>query len=458
MRSITTDSTFQLRWFGNGIGAPCVSTGGSGSDGWANSAGLVSNGSALVRESTPGTYTFTLTCTGGGQVASSSQTVVVTSATPAVSLIAAAPQQQVNAGPQPDLFWTTNAGGNCSISYNTNSGLSVAGPLLGEPSSGTISDAESATGLVTYTLQCGAASATTTIDWITAAVPNALSTTDTSWAANLAYPISWSSSVAPCTASGGGPADGWAGPKSQAGTQLVSESQPGGYLFTLVCGSGATATTSRLLAGVALPSIQIYSTAQISPGTSLPTPAITWLSTVGPCTYLDGSAPGSVGVPVAPSGSAVPAPAAAGTYLFSLTCGKGASALYAATLAHIPVSTPTTLVANPATAEVDAPVTLTWNSGGGPCYAFGGDGTAPWSGPLPGTGSGSLIVTSRYAATISYTVSCSTDAHTVVNYVAVPATSANGVSPAVTLSASASTQTANESITLTWNSMFSFRR
>jgi len=294
---------------------------------------------------------------------------------------------------------------------------------LGEPSSGTVSDVESSPGLVTYTMQCGSVAVSTTIDWIAAAVPNALSTTDTTWAAGVAYPVSWSSSSGPCVGSGGGAADGWAGPKS------------GGYLFTLVCGSGASATTSQLLIGVPLPLIQIYSSGQV----------ISWLSTVGPCTYVDGSASNSVGVPVAPHGSATPRPAVSGTYLFSLTCGNGANALYAATLAYVPVNAPTTLVASTSTAYVDAPVTLTWNSAGPVCYATGGDGGAPWTGTLGGSGSGSLIVTSRYVGTITYGVSCNDGvAQAVVNYVAVPATSANSVSPAVTLSASTSTQTADQ--------------
>lgn len=441
--SIVANSTFQLNWFGNGIGAPCVPSGGSSSDGWAiNSAGIGTNGSTLIREPVPGTYTYTLTCTAGGQIANASQTVVVTSDPPAISLVAVAPQQQANAGPQPNLFWTTNVG-DCSISYHSNSNLNIGGSLLGQPSSGTVSDVESSPGLVTYSMQCGSVAVSTNIDWIAATVPNTLSTTDTSWAANVAYPVSWSSGSGPCTGSGGGGADGWAGSKSQAGTQLVSESQPGGYLFTLVCGSGASATTSQLLIGVPLPLIQIYSTGQV----------ISWLSTVGPCTYVDGSASNGVGVPVAPHGSATPTPAASGTYLFSLTCGNGANALYAATLAYVPVNTPTTLVASTSTAYVDAPVTLTWNSAGPVCYATGGDGGAPWTGTLGGAGSGSLIVTSRYVGTITYGVSCNDGvAQAVVNYVAVPATSANSVHPAVTLSASTSTQTADQSIALTWSS------
>lgn len=447
--SIVSGSTFELNWFGNGTGAPCIPSGGSSGDGWAtNSAGIGMNGSSLMTETAPGTYTYTLTCTAGGQTTSASQTVVVTSAPPAISLVAAAPQQQVNAGPQPNLFWTTNLG-NCFFSYTTNSNLNTGGSLLGEPSSGVWSDVESSTGLVTYTLQCGSSTATATIDWIATAVPDALSATETTWAANVAYPVSWSSSSGPCTATGGGAGDGWAGSKSQSGSQMVSESQPGGYLFTLACGSGAAATSSQLIIQVPLPHIQIYSQPLANGPTT--TTSIVWQSGVGPCTYVDGSASGSPGIPVAPVGSATPTPPVSGTYLFSLTCGTGANALYAATLAYVPVNPPTTLVASASTVEVDAPVTLTWN-GGGICYAFGGDGNAPWSGTLP-SGSGSLIVTSAYVGTLTYSVNCNSElAKAVVNYVAVPATSTNAVSPAATLAASTSTLSADQSFTLTWSS------
>ncbi|HEY8053256.1 MAG TPA: hypothetical protein VIE42_10695, partial [Steroidobacteraceae bacterium] len=451
--NIIAGSTFELSWSGNGIGAPCVPSGGSSSDGWAtNSAGIGISGSSLITEANPGTYTYTLTCTGGGQTTSSSQTVVVTSGPPAISLVAAGPQQQVNAGPNPNLLWTTNVG-TCFISYLTNSGLNTGGSLLGAGSSGALSDVESSTGLVTYTLQCGASVATATIDWIATAVPNVLSTTVTTWAANVAYPVAWSSTVGPCTASGGGAADGWAGPKSQAGSQMVRESQPGGYLFTLVCGAGASAVTSQLMIGISPPRIQIYSTPQPFPTTLPSSTLITWQSSVGPCTYVDGSASNGAGVPVAPSASATPAPAVAGTYLFSLTCGNGANALSAATLAYVSLNAPTTLNASASSTEVDAPVTLTWNSAGGICYATGGDGNAPWIGTLPGSGSGSLIVTSTYVGALTYGINCNNElAQAVVSYAAVPATSTNGVSPAVTLSASASTLTAGQSVTLTWSS------
>jgi hypothetical protein len=452
---ITAGSTFALNWFGFGTGAPCAASGGAASDGWAvNNQNIVQNGRTNLSESVAGTYIYTITCTGGGQTATSSQTVVVTSGPPAISLTAVSPEKQIyqlggTANQALDLLWSTNVS-DCTIDYTTNSGQAQAVVLFGVSATGAVSDPEFSPGLVTYTMQCGSQVASTTVNWVSTATPPALSVTDTTWAAYVAYPLSWNASATPCVGSGGTPGDGWAGPKNQTGTQSVSESRPGAYMFTLKCGSGASATTSNVIVQVPLPRIQIYS----SPGSALPDTSITWSSSVGPCIYVDGSTSNSAGVPVSPSGSATPSPSVAGTsYLFTLTCGIGANTLYAATLASVPVNAPTTLTASATSALVDAPITLTWGSANGICYASGGDGTAPWIGTLGGYGSGSLIVTSRYAGSTTYGVNCNNDtAEVTVNYVAVPATAANAATPSVTLSSSNSTETMGQSISLVWSS------
>jgi hypothetical protein len=375
-------SSFELSWFGSGSGGACTASGGSSTDGWAlYNSNVFSNGSTEVTETVAGTYTYTLTCTGGGQSATSSATIVYTNDPPTFSLIAVAPQQQIYSTggigeATLNLLWTSNVNG-CSVNYTSNSGQHEAVDADGGNPVGAISDAETAPGAVEYTLYCGAVVASTTINWVATATPNALSVNSSSWAANVAYPVSWNASSGPCVGSGGGSGDGWAGSKALTGTQSIIESQPGTYEFTLVCGSGAT-TTSRALITVPPPSIQIYSTDGVSLTSSIPATTVDWKSTVGPCSYVDGSEPNSVGVPVPTSGSATPMPLVSGTYVFSLTCGSGASALYAATLAQITVNVPTTLTANVQSAAVDAPVTLSWSSPANTvCVAIGGDGSPP---------------------------------------------------------------------------------
>ena len=450
---IMAGSSFHLNWFGYGTGAPCIPSGGSPSSGWANPyAGYDQNGSTNITEPVAGTYTYTMTCTGGGQTATSSQTVVVTSGPPALSLTAASPQQQIGTS-TPVLLWSTNVS-NCVIDYSTTSGESQVVVLNGEGATGAISDSESSPGVVTYTLRCGVNVTSTTINWVSNGAPPVLSAANTTWAAYLAYPLSWNASVGPCVGSGGGAGDGWAGAKNQAGTQSVSESQPGAYIFTLTCGSGPSGIISSVIVQVPMPRIQMYSMPGSSPSTGLPDTNIEWSASVGPCTYVDGSSSNSAGVSVAPTGSAIPSPSVSGTYLFTLKCGTGANVLYTATLASVSAYAPTTLSASATRVPVDAPVTITWNSAGyGLCYASGGNGGPPWNGTLGGTGSGSVIVTSRYAGSVTYGISCGSEtASLVVTYQAVPATSANAATPSVTLSSSDSTETAGQSVSLKWSS------
>ena len=154
-------------------------------------AGITQNGSDSVTESLAGTYTFTITCTGGGQTASSSKTVVVNSNPPTFSLTAAAPTKQIYqpSGTNPvtlDLLWTTDVD-NCFINYTTNSGESQAVILSGEGNSGAFSDYENVAGSVTYTMQCGSQTTSTTINWVANAVSAILTTTETTWPAQVSY-------------------------------------------------------------------------------------------------------------------------------------------------------------------------------------------------------------------------------------------------------------------------------
>jgi hypothetical protein len=450
---VSIGTSFQLGLISNAAGVTtCSASGGSGNDNWPNgNLNLATSGGLpTLSEPAAGTFTYTLTCTGGGLSSTSSATVVVVGDPPAISLQPIAPQQQVGATSALNLLWTSNVN-NCVI---TDSGDDMGYVIsFGEPN-GAIAVGQSQPEVVTYTMNCnGGLTASTTIDWVATPTPSILSVTTDSWAAGVAYPVTWSASAGPCVASGGASGDGWSGSKPTSGSQSLMETQSGTYVFTLVCGSGATAVTSKVAVNVPLPVIQIYSMPGSSPATFQPETMIQWRSTFGPCTYLDGSSPNNTGVSVSPEGQAVPAPAVAGTYLFTLTCGSGPNTLSAATLAQVAPAIPTTLTASVNTTAVDSPVTLTWNSAGyGICYATGGDGTAPWTGTLPGTGSGSLIVTSSYAGTLTYGINCGNQIiQASVTYVAVPPTSASTPTPSVTLTASASTESAGHGVSLSWS-------
>jgi hypothetical protein len=455
---VNLGQSFDLNWFGNSTGASCVPSGGSGSDSWtASTVPLASNGSTSVTESGTGTYTFTLTCSDDGHSNAANVTVAVVSEAPAVSLTAVAPQQQVytlavgsSAPPALNLLWSSTVNG-CAIDYTSNTGQSQAIVLTESGASGAVSDSETQPGLVTYTLECGTQTVSTSINWVTTAAPSLLSVASPSWAAGVPYAVSWNAASGPCIGGGGTAGDGWAGTKTASGSQSITESQSGTYVFSLACGSGSAATTSEVAVTVPLPYVSINTTPGSTSG-SVPFTTVSWQSTVGPCTYLDGSKSGAVPVAVDPSGSTISTPPESGIYVFALSCGNGTGGLSTATVAQVTVSEPPTLSASATSVAISAPVTLTWNSSGyGICIATGGDALVPWVGTLPGAGS--LVVTSSSAGTLTYGLTCGGQmAQVAVTYSTVPASAASALTPTATLTASTATLTVGQSISLTWKS------
>jgi hypothetical protein len=143
---------------------------------------------------------------------------------------------------------------------------------------------------------------------------------------------------------------------------------------------------------------------------------------------------------------------AAGTFTYAIACGSGTSAVQASTQVTVAGPPPTTLSASAATAAVDTPVTLTWNSATSDvCTATGGSGSDGWTGTL--NYSGSMQVTSLSAGTITYGINCNSGtAQTQVNYMPPNGTLPNGAAPSVQLSSSATTEVVGQSVTLTWAS------
>lgn len=377
-----------LQWNGGGAtGGQCVPSGGTPNDGW-------SAGATTVTETTAGTYTYTLTCHGGGQTASANTTVTFVSDSPAISITAVSPQQQVygasapTTGEAPDLLWSSNVGG-CNLTATGPTG--PRGVLLeGQYPGGSASDVVTIPGLYTYTLQCGSLQASTTINWVASLPSPVLTASATRWVANSPYTLSWTSSSGPCNATGGAPGDGWIGTKSATGTQTLTESAQGTYLFTMTCGS----VQSQVAVIVAAPSI----TLNVS-GTTF-----AWTATLAPCTS----------VAVGPNGSMTSNPTAPGTYLYTVTCGSGSQAIHSTIQVNIPPVT--TLTATPVSAPANTPVTLTWNSPGSlVCIPAGGPGNPAWQGALGG--SGSATVTSNGEGSVLYQINCNNGtAQATVNY------------------------------------------
>lgn len=413
---ITVGSQVILRWTGDGAsGGQCTASGGSAADGWTASGNPSGSntGSASVTETTAGSYTYTLTCNGGGQASSSSVSVVFTNDTPAISLTAVAPQQQIYATNvpfgtgAPNLLWSSNVD-DCSIIATGPDAARHDVTLEGQYPAGSASDVIYSAGPWTYTLQCGTLQASTSINWVTTAPESLLTASATRWVANSPYTLSWSSSTGPlqaaqpCTATGGGSGDGWAGPQSTAGMLTLSESSSGTYLFTLTCGSGASASQSQVAVIVAAPSVDITATPAIAAeGNPV---VLTWASTLAPCTYLDGSRDTSaVAVSVSPTGSTTSTPANSGTYLYTVTCGSGAQTVHATV--QVSIQPVTTLSASQNSATVNTPITLTWSSPGSVvCIAGGGSDSSGWQGTLGA--SGTATVTASSTGTLVFDIYC----------------------------------------------------
>jgi hypothetical protein len=133
----------------------------------------------------------------------------------------------------------------------------ASGGQAGDGWSGTLSPVGSANvteykaGAVTYILTCnyGAhqSSANVTITW-SIAPPTATLQCSAGCNAFIGNPIqlNWTSTVTPCTASGGGTGDTWAGAIAGHGTKNVTESKAGTYTYTVFCGSGSQTANAQV--------------------------------------------------------------------------------------------------------------------------------------------------------------------------------------------------------------------
>ncbi len=458
--SVTTDSTkiragnyALLSWTSPGSGGSCLGTGGSLGNSWK--VPLSAQGSIYVTEQTAGTYTYTITCTGAGQTSSSSVTVVFTNDAAAISLTAVAPTQQVypTSGftPTVDLNWTSNI---------TPCNLAALGPvsntgvmLLGQYPGGTAKDVEHMAGHYVYQLTCGTLTATAAIDWTTptpAVTLGMMPTLTTTWVAGQQYQLFWTTNTTPCTQTGGAAGDGWAGhlTAGQAG-EYVTESAPGNYTFTLTCGTGTSTASASL--SVTVPAATASITATPSTVSTAQTFALTFNTTVLPCTSADATGITWGGSALSPGTYTITPPQAAGTYTYAVNCGVGGQAVRAATQVSVVAPGPTTISASLQSAVVSTPVTITWNSGQPYCVTSGGNGNDGWQG-IQAT-SGSRVVTSSQATTLTYSVTCGSQMAQVQVSYSSPATSSPSIpEPAVTLTSNSASETVGKGVTLTWSS------
>jgi hypothetical protein len=209
------------------------------------------------------TYTASPTSLGFGNqlinVASTAQSVTVTN-TGAVALPISSITLSTS-GSQP--FSQTNT---CGTSLA--SGASCTIRVVFDPASVGAATA-------TLSIQAGNGAGTRTVALSgTGVVPTlSLAATPTSITIGQSVALTWSSSnAASCTASGGEPGDGWAGPKPVKGTANVTPSAAAMITYTMTCSSGSksveanmqiVATSPPISGGGALDVISLLSLATI---------------------------------------------------------------------------------------------------------------------------------------------------------------------------------------------------
>jgi hypothetical protein len=321
------------------------------------------------------------------------------------------------------LSWNAPGAQSCTAG----GGLSGDGWTGPQASSGTFQLTEQSGANVSYTLHCIASgmagNATVPVTWLYVAGFAAVTGTGGS-IAGTTIQLQWSSNTQPCTASGGSPGDGWAGPKVGTGSQGVVVSIVGSITYTLTCGTGARIGTGQYTINAVAPvaySIQPDAN-NMRIGQSV---NVNW-GGGGLCT-TSGGAPGdgwagniastNVGA------SATITEAVAGTYTYTVTCtgaGLSANTSFSLTFANAPPTV--TLTASPTPIEIytdpgaynSAIVNLNFTTNIRPCaMSYVGPGNAQGQityvqGVLP---NGSAIDSEGVAGTYVYTVTCGTGAN-----------------------------------------------
>jgi len=230
----------------------------------------------------------------------------------------------------------------------------------------------------------------------------------------------------------------------------VTESVPGNYTFTLTCGAGISVGQAQLTVTVPPAAVAISASPSSVPVGQVT--ALTWNSTVSPCTSVDAS--GGVnwgGSNISPAGSIPVIETTAGTFTYSITCGTGSQVVHASTKVTVQAPPPTSISASAMSAAINTPVTLTWNSSGPQCTATGGNGSDGWSGTK--NSSGTATVTALVVGTLTYGINCNNDyAQTQVAYTAPTTSETPTPTPQVTLTSNAATQVVGQTVTLSWDS------
>ena len=399
-----------LQWTGSGA---CAASGGGSGDGWAGPIGA--GGIRDLTETTPGTYTYTISCGPAAVAAVAQVSYTFSGAAPSAVLTATQPTQLINltVTAYPTLLsWSANVEP-CALDYTGPTSGSLSS---GYPAQGSINQPQQIAGLYTYTLTCGSgadqATGTATIHWTQPTPQVSLNALGSEFLLTGGY-LTWTTNVLPCIGSGGTAGDGWTGtlnflglPGSSSST-LVKESTPGTYTFTITCGAGTVGTSQATVVFNNAGGSQLTfaaATPQVFTGQPI---HLSWNSALSPCTAYGGS--GTDGWNGAqPAQSSVDlTESVQNSYTFTLVCGSGTQAVEAQAPVYVAQATQIQINwgSNPYAAGVTRPATFSWQAYEAvSCIATGGNPGDGWSGSLPATGS--ATVTESMIGSVNYMLTC----------------------------------------------------
>ena len=435
--------------------AVCTASGGASGDGWK---GVKTTQVVPLTESQAGSVTYVLTCVSGSHSTSAQTTVVWTLVPPDLTFFDLNDVDQLYVGGANVLGWRSNQS-SCVASAGA-AGDGWTGTL---PGTGQKTVTEQTAGTYHYTVTCGSGSQS--VSQSLTVVVNAPSAT-VSVSSNPAglrvgqtIGMTWSG-LGGCTASGGGPSDGWGGPVDPSGVLYLKELAAGTYTYTLTCGPAgvsavahATYTFTNAAPSAALTATRATQAIDLT-AQSIPN-LLSWTANVQPCEIdYTGPANGTLVSGYLAQGSIDQPQQIAGLYTYTLTCGlTGVQATSTATINWTQPSVPHVSLSS---SDSEFPLTggyLIWTTNVLPCVGSGGGSGDGFTGPLPyfgGAGGRSQLLTPEATAgTYHFVITCGVgtvaSAQTTVVY--------NNLGGAqLSLSPSQSQVFAGQPTMLTWNS------
>ena len=480
---IATPATLQaggsalLSWTTSGA-TSCAASGGPGTGSWTGAEPTLSVGTSTGAITTPGSYTYILTCTGAAGVGPSSSAIVnVTSAPPpaaAVSSFTATPNSIV-VGQSTSLAWSTTNATSCTATGGTQSdGWNGS---VGTASTGTSTGAINTAGVYTYFLTCtgpGGTSPTQSVVLdVTAAPPApsiiAFAVTPATVQTGQSTIATWTSlNATSCTASGGASGDGWGGAvaANSVVTTVGPESTAGNFTYSLTCtGPGGTSPASSASLTVTTtpvaPTIGSFTASPVAIQTGGST-KLSWNTTNAISCAASGGTSGdgwTGNVGTSSTGTTVGPINAAGIYIYTLTCtGAGGATSTASAIVTVTTATPpasiVSFLATPTTTTTGGSVILTWvTSGASACTASGGTGSDGWSGSQSTTTLGQTVGPLNTAGVYVYTLNCTGPGGASSPYSAsVTVTSATPAATVGSFGAAPTSVSVGQSTALAWTS------